>query len=261
MAAGSDFTNSVFRSCASTLTTTPADNTMPSDDTTWPAIIRSPCASVTAAVGRPTWAMSILASRDPARSSSTTREENCPEADWRAEMTKIWPLRSAARILGVPSAGLGLRSRIWFAADAERVQTQVNNSVHVKILFIIGSILGTHTPLSIIARPYQRPPTERIHYRQHQASNRTGVSLSSPGRRISRESVPAGPAQRTRPSRHPRCRRSFIHTRVLNLREPEVCRAPERSTFPSRAGASGSHHLPWAESGGTCPLSVFSLWL
>src|SRR6266446_4783976 len=27
--------------------------------------------------------------------------------------------------------------------------------------------------------------------------------------------------------------------------EPEVC-APEGSRFPSRAGASGSHHLPWA---------------
>lgn len=27
--------------------------------------------------------------------------------------------------------------------------------------------------------------------------------------------------------------------------EPEVC-APERSAIPSRAGASGSHHLPWA---------------
>ena len=27
--------------------------------------------------------------------------------------------------------------------------------------------------------------------------------------------------------------------------EPEVC-ALERSGFPSRAGASGSHHLPWA---------------
>jgi hypothetical protein len=89
--------------------------------------------------------MSILASRDPARSSSTTREENCPEADWRAEMTKIWPLRSAARILGVPSAGLGLRSRIWFPADAGRIQTPVNKSVLVKIFFIRGSSLGrTH---------------------------------------------------------------------------------------------------------------------
>src|ERR1019366_10797865 len=27
--------------------------------------------------------------------------------------------------------------------------------------------------------------------------------------------------------------------------EPEVC-APEGSSFPCRAGASGSHHLPWA---------------
>src|ERR1022692_1541558 len=146
MAAGSDLTNNVVRICAWPFPTTPPDKRRPADDTTWPATIRLPCASVTAAVGRPTWAMSILASRDPARSSSTTREENCPEADWRAEMTKIWPLRSAARILGVPSAGLVLRSRIWFAADAGRVQTQVNNSVHVKILFIEGSNLGTHTP-------------------------------------------------------------------------------------------------------------------
>src|ERR1022692_2373939 len=28
--------------------------------------------------------------------------------------------------------------------------------------------------------------------------------------------------------------------------EPEVCRALEGSSLPSRAGASGSHHLPWA---------------
>src|ERR1035441_8515721 len=45
--------------------------------------------------------------------------------------------------------------------------------------------------------------------------------------------------------------------RVLNLREPEVCCAPERSTFPSRAGASGSHHLPWAESGAPVPCPSF----
>ena len=32
---------------------------------------------------------------------------------------------------------------------------------------------------------------------------------------------------------------------LLIRNEPEVC-APERSGFPSRAGASGSHHLPWA---------------
>ena len=28
--------------------------------------------------------------------------------------------------------------------------------------------------------------------------------------------------------------------------EPEVYCAPERTAFPSRAGASGSHDLPWA---------------
>ena len=33
---------------------------------------------------------------------------------------------------------------------------------------------------------------------------------------------------------------------LILLNEPEVCCAPERSRFPSRAGASGSHHLPWA---------------
>jgi hypothetical protein len=32
----------------------------------------------------------------------------------------------------------------------------------------------------------------------------------------------------------------------LSCNEPEVCCAPERSAFPSGAGASGSHHLPWA---------------
>ncbi len=32
---------------------------------------------------------------------------------------------------------------------------------------------------------------------------------------------------------------------LLIRNEPEVC-APERSGFLSRAGASGSHHLPWA---------------
>src|ERR1039458_7523924 len=184
MAAGSDFTNSVFRSCASTFTTTPSDNTMPADDTTSPAIIRLPCASVTAAMGRLTWAMSILASRDPTRSSSTTREENCPEADWRVEMTKIWPLRPAARCSGVPSAGLVLRSRIRFPADAGMVQTPVNKSVRVKIFFIIGSSLGTRTPLSIIARPYQRPLTGRIHYRPHRASNLVSVSFALGGARL-----------------------------------------------------------------------------
>jgi hypothetical protein len=32
---------------------------------------------------------------------------------------------------------------------------------------------------------------------------------------------------------------------VIDFNEPEVC-APKGSRFPSRAGASGSHHLPWA---------------
>ena len=50
-------------------------------------------------------------------------------------------------------------------------------------------------------------------------------------------------AERWRPPREI-SERSFSYI-VDFVLEPEVC-ALERSRFPSRAGASGSHHLPWA---------------
>jgi hypothetical protein len=47
-------------------------------------------------------------------------------------------------------------------------------------------------------------------------------------------------------ARAPRDRLPPFSVTVLICCEPEVYCAPERSRLPSRAGASGSHHLPWA---------------